>query len=152
MSFAAQTILNAAVSHALASGHFERVNGHEPKNAPGRGITAAIWAQSLGPVPAGSGLTKTTARLVLNIRIYSDMLQEPQDGIDPAVLLAVDSLMSAYSGDFELGGNVRNVDLLGQAGVPMSAEAGYQNVGGTMYRIMTITLPLIVNDVWTQNG
>lgn len=152
MSFAAQAILDAAVSHALASGHFERVNGHEPKNAPGRGLTAAIWAQSLGPVPAGSGLTRTTARLVLNIRIYSDMLQEPQDGIDPAVLRAVDALMSAYSGDFELGGNVRNVDLLGQAGIPLSAEAGYQNVGGTMYRIMTITLPLIVNDVWTQNG
>lgn len=150
MSFNAMTILEAAVSHALASGHFERVNAHEPKNAPGNGLTAALWAQSLSPVRGASGLLKTSARLVLNVRVYSNMLQEPQDAIDPAVIAAVDALMDAYSGDFELGGNVRNVDLLGQAGVPLSAEAGYLNQDGRMYRVMTITLPLIINDVWSQ--
>jgi hypothetical protein len=79
------------------------------------------------------------------------MVQEPQDAIDPGVAAAVDALMAAYSGDFEFGSNVRNVDLLGSAGVPLAAEAGYLNVSGTMYRVMTITLPLIINDLWSQS-
>lgn len=142
-------ILDGVVSHALASGWFERVNQHEPKSAPGNGITAAVWADRIEPARA-SGLQKTSARVVFNVRIYSSMLQEPQDDIDPQIMLAVDDLMTAYSGDFELGGNVRNVDLLGMGGTPLSAQAGYINVSGTMYRVMTISLPVIVNDVWDQ--
>jgi hypothetical protein len=58
--------------------------------------------------------------------------------------------MAAYSGDFELGGNVRNVDLLGQASEGLTAQAGYLEQDGKLYRVMTINLPLIVNDVWNQ--
>jgi hypothetical protein len=42
------------------------------------------------------------------------------------------------------------VDLLGQFGTPLSAQAGYVNQDGRLFRIMTITLPLVVNDVWGQ--
>lgn len=150
MSLGTQAIIDVALNHALTSGYFDRVNGHEPKNAPGNGLTAAVWIQSLRPVPSGSGLRATTGRLVVSVRIYSNMIQEPQDAIDPNIAAAVDALLSAYSGDFEFGANVRNVDLLGSAGVPLSAEAGYLNVSGTMYRVMTITLPLIINDLWSQ--
>ena len=143
-------ILDAIVSHALASGHFERVNGHEPKSAPGNGLTAAVWAQEVGPVPAGSGLQMTSGLLVFNVRLYTPMISEPQDAIDPALLAAVDALMGAYSGDFELGGNARCVDLLGQAGTPLSARAGYLEQNKTIYRVFTITLPVIVNDAWEQ--
>lgn len=145
-------ILDGVVSHALALGLFERVNTHEPKAKPGDGLTAAIWVQSIGPVPAGSGLSSTTARVVFHVRLYSNMLVEHQDEIDPTVMRAVDALFTAYSGDFELGGSVRNVDLLGQAGVPLSALAGYVNLSGGMYRVMEITLPLIVNDAWAQEA
>ncbi|MGH8883261.1 MAG: hypothetical protein ACRD0P_38960, partial [Stackebrandtia sp.] len=138
-------ILSAIVSHAMASGHFERVNSHEPKNAPGNGLTAAVWVDSIGPVRS-SGLAVTSGRLVFNVRLYSGMLQEPADAIDPNLIAATDALMSAYSGDFDLGGTVRCVDLLGQAGVPLGAQAGYISHSGTMYRVMTITLPVLVND------
>lgn len=143
-------IFEAAESHAAASGYFDRVNFHEPKNAPGHGLTCALWVQDIGPDPAATGLVSTSARLVLNVRVYAGMLQEPQDAIDPAVLIAVIGLIAAYSGDFELGGLIRNVDLLGQSGVPLSAAAGYLNQSGHLYRVMTITLPLIVSDVWVQ--
>jgi hypothetical protein len=145
-------IMNAAVSHALALGHFERVNGHEPASAPGSGLTGAVWVQEIGPVPSGSGLRATTARLVLNVRIYTSMLQEPADAIDPNMLTAVDALMSAYSGDFDLGGLVRNVDLLGQTGASLSGQAGYISQDNVLYRVFTITLPMIINDVWTQEA
>lgn len=143
-------ITDAVVSHAAASGHFERVNQHEPKNAPGNGLTCAVWVQGIAPIPQGSGLDTTSGRLLFNVRIYSNMLQEPQDGIDPNVLKAVDELMRLYSGDFTLDGLIKNVDLLGMYGMAMTAQAGYLTIGDTMYRVMTINLPLIVNDLWGQ--
>lgn len=152
MSLNLQAILDATVSHALASGYFERVNQHEPKAAPGNGISAAVWVNTIGPAVGASGLTATSGRLELNVRVMQNMLKEPQDAIEPAVLAAVDALMSAYSGDFDLGGNVRNVDLLGQAGVPLSAQAGYLPIDGKLYRAMTIVLPLIINDLWNQGA
>lgn len=144
-----RAIRDMVVTHALESGYFERVNTHEPKNSPGNGISAAIWVRSLGPVKT-SGLAQTSGLLVFNIRVTNNMLAEPQDEIDANLLDAVSGLMNLYSGDFELGGNVRNVDLLGMAGVPMSMETGYLNQDGKMLRAMVITLPLIVNDVWSQ--
>lgn len=152
MSLNLQAILDAVVSHALASGYFERVNQHEPKAAPGNGISAAVWVNNIAPAVGASGLTATSGRLELNVRVMQNMLKEPQDAIEPAVLAAVDALMSAYSGDFDLGGNVRNVDLLGQAGVPLSAQAGYLPIDGKLYRAMTIVLPLIINDLWNQGA
>lgn len=144
-------ILDAAMSHAMASGYFERVNFHEPKNKPGNGITCALWVQEIGPAQGGSGLNSTTARLALSVRVYQNFVMQPEDAIDPMVLDAVDGLMAAYSADFELGGLIREVDLLGEFGVPLSAQAGYIDVANEMHRVMTITLPLIVNDLWSQS-
>lgn len=142
--------LNAIVSHALASGLFERVNQHEPKNAPGNGLTAAIWADRVEPYALASGLAATSVKVTFNVRAYSKMLQEPQDSIDPNIVAAVDTLMNAYSGDFTLGGLVRNVDLLGQAGPGLFAQAGYIQQDSKMFRVVTISLTVVVNDVWSQ--
>ena len=150
MSVDLAPLVDAAVSHALTTGLFEKVNGHEPKSAPGSGLTAAVWAQSIGPVQS-SGLSSSSGRVELNVRIYTNMLSEPQDAIDPRMIAATSTLLSQYSGDFDLGvTGVRNVDLLGLAGVPLSAQAGYLNQDGKLYRVMTLTLPVIVNDVWDQ--
>jgi hypothetical protein len=143
-------ILDRVVSHALASGRFERVNQHEPKTAPGNGLSAAVWVDSIKPAASQSGLAATTALLVINVRIYQNMIAEPQDMIDPNVMAATDALMAAYSGNFTLGSNVRAVDLLGSAGTPMNAQAGYIQQDNRVYRAVTITLPLIINDVWSQ--
>jgi hypothetical protein len=150
MSLDTTGMLDSIVSHAMRLGLFERVNTSEPKNSPGNGLTAAVWLQMVSPVAAASGLAATSARVEFMLRIYSNMLQEPQDAIDPEILSAVDVLMGAYSGDFDLGGTVRNVDLLGAHGVGLSAVAGYLSVDNKMFRVVDVTLPLIVNDVWEQ--
>lgn len=144
-------ILDGLVSHALASGLFERVNAHEPKSAPGNGLTAAVWADEIGPDPGSSGLAATSGVVTFLVRLYTSMLSEPQDAIDPLMLSAVDTLMTAYSGDFELSGAARCVDLLGQTGKTLSAKAGYLNQDSKVYRVMTITVPVIVSDVWDQS-
>mgnify|MGYP001614483368 FL=1 len=143
-------IVDKVISHGLSLGIFDRVNFHEPKNAPGNGLTMAAWIQQVSPAPGASGLGATTGLIILNVRLYSSMTQEPQDAIDPGLISAMDVLFTAYSGDFDLGGTVRNIDLLGQFGTPLSSQAGYLEVAGKMYRIMTIALPIVVNDLWAQ--
>ena len=148
-------ILDACISHALATGLFSSVSGHDPKSknpAVGPDLTAAMWVQDIGPVPLASGLAATSGRLELTLRIYTSMLAEPQDSIDPNVLGAVDTMLAAYSGDFELGGAVRNVDLLGAAGRGLSAKAGYLNQAGKLFRVMDICLPLVISDIWSQHA
>lgn len=146
-------VLNAVVSHANRLGVLSKVTKHEPKNAPGPGLMGAIWLQSVGP--ADSGLASTSVKLVVMLRVYTPMIQSEPDRIDPAVLNAVDRFMAALTGDLTLGGLVRCIDLLGlegnRGGPPLSAEAGYLNIDTTIYRIMDVTVPIILNDVWTQS-
>lgn len=144
--------LNALISLAHSTGYFAQVNGHEPKSNPPRGgLTAAIWVQNIRP--HRSGLASTTVRVEWRQRLYTSMTAEPQDAIDPTLLEATCALMAEYSLGFTLGGLVRSVDLLGEsAGQPLSAQAGYLTIGTVMHRVMDITLPVIINDAFTQEA
>ncbi len=143
-------IINAIVSHAMSTGLFDAVNGHEPKSAPGAGITCSIWAQRIGT--ASSGQAVTSARVQFNVRLYMPFRSQPEDSIDPAMISAVDVLMDAYAGDFTLGGLVRSVDLHGAEGTPFESSAGYVTYNQQPYRIYDITLPVVVNDTWNQES
>lgn len=149
MSLQITNITDRIVSHALGLGLFEHVNQAEPKNAPGNGLTCAVWAEHIGFIRS-SGLASGSGRLVFNVRIYTNANAAPDEAIDPEMINAVDSLFAAYASDFTLGGLVRHVDLLGAHGIPLAAQAGYLLVEGGEYRVMTIELPLIVNDLWTE--
>jgi hypothetical protein len=151
MSLGARALIDAVSSHAAASGYFDSVQTHEPKSAPGTGLTFAVWLSEIGPARS-SGLASTSVRMELTGRIYKPFLSEPEDLIDPTLADAVDALLEALSGDFELGGNARSVDLLGAHGVPLSARAGYQKLDSTVYRVIDIMVPIIINDAWGQNG
>lgn len=151
MSLDITTILSAVQSQALALGYFDAVNGSEPLSPPpSPGLTCAVWVEEIGPAAGGSGLSSTSSRLALFVRLYTSMRTDPPDAIDPALMTALDALMAAYSGHFTLGGLVRDVDLLGAYGNPLAARAGYIVESGVEFRVMTITLPLIVNDLWQQ--
>ncbi len=145
-------LLDAIESKVATTGRFETVNTHEPKHAPGPRHTA-IWVQTIDPLPGASGLAATAGRIEFTQRLYSSMMAEPQDEIDPGIVENVDALMEMYSGDFDIGQRVRNVDLLGAHGRPLSAEAGYLELGqGKIFRVVDIHLPLIVNDLWQQEA
>ena len=150
MAFGAQTLFNVIESHAKASGLFDSVNTHEPKSAPGGNLHCAIYVSELKPAPIGSGLAATTGVLTIMARIYLPMKVEPQDSIDPTIAAATDTLLEDFSGDFTLSGNARNIDLLGQTGEALSARAGYITIDQTSFRSMDITIPIVVNDVFTQ--
>lgn len=151
MAINSQALMDALASHAMASGYFDRVNQHEPKSKPGRGLTCAIWVDRIEPARGRSGLAATSARVVFNVRVYTNMIQDPQDAIDPDVMIATDALFEAYSSDFQLGGEAAYVDLMGTTqGHPLFAQSGYINIDNFVYRVMTITVPIVVNDAWSQ--
>lgn len=152
MSIGISALIDALTSHGAAAGYFDSVQGHEPKSAPGTGLTYAVFLSALAPVAAASGLAATSARVELTGRIYKPFMSQPEDLIDPNVTDAADALMTAYSGDFDLGGHARNVDLLGAHGTPLSARAGYQTIDKTVFRVLDITIPIIVSDAWTQGA
>lgn len=139
-------------SFAMSTGYFDRVNQHEPKNAPGRGLTCAMWIDRIQPARGQSGLVATTARVTFNVRVYTSMLQNPQDMIDPNVMAASDALFEAYSSHFTFNGDAAWIDLMGATqGHPLEAQSGYINIDNKVYRVMTISVPCIVNDAWPQS-
>lgn len=151
MAIQSQDLIDRIASHAMTLGLFDRVNQHEPKNKPGRGLTCAVWVDRIEPARGRSGLASTDARVTFNVRVYTTMLQNPQDAIDPAVMDAVDLLFEAYSGDFQLGDESRWIDLLGATqGHPLFAQSGYINIDNIVFRVMTITVPVIVQNAWAQ--
>lgn len=143
-------IFDNVISDAQMSGYFEKVNGHEPKQAPITGMTAAIWADSIDPLPGASGLAWTAGRIVFICRIYQNMLSEPQDSIDPRVMKAVSNLMRRYQGDFDFNGSIRNVDVLGAFGSALRAQAGYVEIDTKLFRIVDITIPCVIDAIWSQ--
>lgn len=152
MSFdaaAVDTLVNNINSHAAKLGIFRAVAFHEPKASPGSGLRFAAWADRIEPVP-GSGLSATSGYVVAMGRIFGNMLQKPEDDIDPRIMKAATTLLAAYSGDFDFGATVRAVDLLGMYGEKLRCQAGYLDVGQGSYRIMDIFIPVIINDMWTQ--
>lgn len=150
MSLDVTGIVAAVQSHAQQIGGIETVVTNEPKSAPGNGISAAIWAEGITPVPANSGLNSVSVLLVLMVRVMKPMLSLPYGGIDPDLLTAASSLMNAYAGAFTLGGEVQSIDLLGRYGTKMAGKAGYITLDKSMFRVIDISLPLVINDVWTQ--
>jgi hypothetical protein len=143
------TMINNVVSHAERLGIFEYVATHEPKSAFLAGTYLGIWVQTIDPIQA-SGLSATSGRVVLFARIYTSFIQKPEDDIDRDILTACATLLNAYTGDFDFGATLRMVDLLGAYGTSLNAKAGYVTIDQKIYRIMTISIPLIFNDMFTM--
>lgn len=142
-----ENLISAVTSQAQALGVFDAVNGHQPTDVPNTGMTCAVWAQVMAPDPEASGLAATAASVELNVRLYMALNPQAPDTIDPQMMNAASQLLGAYNGDFTLDGLVRDIDVL-QA----RADAGYMDQAGQILRVITITLPIVINDLWTQSA
>lgn len=152
-----RAILAPILDHAAASGLFDSSQRHEPKRAPSVGTAFAMWVDKIDPIPS-SGLDTTSMRLTVLGRVYGSMLAEPQDDIDPDLSDAVGALIGALVGDLELNGPdgtgpsvCRSIDVRGIHGVPLAAQAGYVEQDKALYRIYTITIPVLIDDVWSES-
>jgi hypothetical protein len=144
--------MDALISHASATGHFTSVNSTDIGSTPGNdGITVVIWPRSVNPIPERSGLASTSVAVTFMVRFFHALNSDPLGEIDSDMIDATDALLNSYSGDFTLGGVVAEVDLLGEHGDPLGMDSGYVELADDKkFRVVDITVPLIINDVWTQ--
>lgn len=132
-------------SYAQQLGIFQGVDLHDPWNAPGNQMFCSINLGPTRPLAAASGMTAVSGQVMLVIRVWSSALQKPLDGIDPALLSAVCSLMGALAGGFTLNESVRNVDLFG-----MSAQPAYVDFEGKPFRVVEISVGIVINDMFAE--
>lgn len=148
-------LVDKLATAAMSLGQFEEVQGHEPRNAPGVGTTCCIWVTRREPIQS-SGLASTSVRVETMHRLYRNALADTNlDIIETEMQDAADALVEYYTGHFQLGdvtGAVRMVDLLGAYGAPLGYVSGYLNVSGTQYRVIDVTVPLILNDQFDQEA
>lgn len=151
-----------ARDHAARVGKFARVNGHEYKHAPGGGLSATVWFDKMRPADK-SGMAATSVAVTLQVRIYAPLLREGQsssvgmsvqDELDPQIMDAVSALCASYVAGFTLGGLVRCVDVRGGegSGGELSADSGYADIDKVLHRIVTISVPLVINDLWPESA
>jgi len=151
MAIDSAALFNALTSFAASSGQFDSVTGHEPKAAPApTGVSCSVWVSDLRPIQS-SGLASVSMRIEFTMRVYTSMLQEPQDGIDPRVLGATDAIFSALAGNFDIDVNgVRYIDVFGSDGEQLRAVAGFADQDGKKFRVMEVFVPVVLNDVYSE--
>lgn len=145
-------IFDAVVSDIQRSGYFDKVNEHEPKRAPQSRtrLNAAVWPQAIDPIQEISSLKNTGGRIVFTLRMYHNMITGQPDMLERLMVKATSNLIRRYSADFTFEGMIRNVDLLGAYGVALAAQAGYIEHDKVNFRVMDLTIPCLVNNIWPQ--
>lgn len=149
MTIDTRAMRDALVTHAQALGVFQSVLAHEPKSKPGPKCSLSLWSGPARPVPS-SGLASTSILWVWQGRITLAMLTEPQDDIDSVIMDAAFALLTSLSAGFTLGGLVRNIDLLGANGIPLAGDTGYHTHDNVAFRAFGLTIPLVINDAFSQ--
>lgn len=146
--------MDALTSAALRTGRFDAVNGVDIGSTPSSGgIVAVVWPRRIRALPGGSGLNTTSTSIVFMMRLFAAMNADPMGEIDPAMIAATDDVMNLLSGGFTLDGLINYVDLLGEHGDALGSDSGFLKLNENQtFRIVDITIPFIVHDVWTQEA
>jgi|TARA_R110002020_G_scaffold54717_3_gene152403 hypothetical protein len=142
MAFDITKTINAIASFLEARGEFSLVQIGEPKSPPQGEMSAAIFASDASVV--GVTLQTTVEVHEVTIRIYRNMMDEPEEDNEIRTSQAVTGITSDLLSDYDLSSSVRNISI-GEYGRTLSANWGYMDVGGTMYRSVDISVPFIVD-------
>ncbi len=145
-----ETILDKVVSHAASLAVFDSVLSYESVGSSGNSVDCNVWLNDIVTIPGG--LDQTSVCMTFNVSIMSPLLSEPYEDTDKRMAQCLDALMTAYNGDFTLGDTIRNVDILGQFTQGITVTAGYAAIDNTKYRVLMISLPLLVDAVWEQDS
>jgi len=142
MAFDITTTINMVASFLEKRGEYTNVQIGEPKSPPVGDLSAAVFVASASVV----GLTLQTTIEIheITVRLYRNMLEEPEEDNEIRISQAVTGIVSDLLGDYDLGASIRNI-AVGEYGQSLSATYGYLDLGGTMYRMVDITVPLLVD-------
>lgn len=136
------TTLQVVTSHLKVGGRYDHVQIGEPKEPPTGQLTACVI---MSGVRTPETVLDAPVRVYdLLVRLYMSML-DPGTDTETRMARTVGETLEDFEGDFTLGGNVRAVDFGGVYGASVEARWGYVEVGGKMYRMCDISVPLIVD-------
>lgn len=118
---------------------------------PPVGMSVQIYAiPPWKPLKERSGLRTTSMLTTWAARMLTPIGTPPADDLDMNLLTAYSTVMNVLVGGFTLNGQVEQLDLLGAYGVGMPMDPQYLQMGGDVYRAMTLTLSLVLDDVWEE--
>jgi len=139
MAVKIKAVLQNFQSKLEAMGRFASVSIGQPTSPPNSPHAAVDLERYEN---AGTTLSGTIERRIVRVRIYHILpTQEPSADLEFLLDDIVAEFMEDVWGDFDLGGVVRNVEPLGTG-----VNFGYLQVAQTWFRIVDISLPMIVDD------
>lgn len=147
---AIETLLSDVASGVMSLGMFQEVLRHEPKSKPQHDMTFAFFVDSIKPSRLISGVDATAGMVTLMGRAYVSFLTKPEDDVDAQLLNGVSAIIDGLTGSFTLGHSVVAVDLIGMDSSGLSAQMGYTTVDSTVFRICDLTIPVLIDNLWTQ--
>lgn len=145
-----EQLIDGVSSVILGTGVVDTVNAGDVMSLPGNGLHAAVYMGYFEAAGKESGLASVSLRVNLLVRIHGPVHAEPTDEIDPGLLRALAVIGKAYLAGFSLDGLVRAIDVFGSNGQRMTGQFGYLDVQEGTRRVLTITLPVVVDKVWEQ--
>lgn len=143
----AEALFASVQSAAQGLGLLQKVDTHEPENAPGVRLYCSITLGQLKAEAAASGLASVSGSITLNVSIWSWSMQRPLNDVDPEVLATMCALINELAGEFTLGGTVRNIDLFS-----LVASPGWIDFEGKQFRVMTLPVPIVINDMFAEEA
>src|SRR3990172_3894021 len=102
MPFNVRPTLEAMLSYLQASGRVQHAQIGEPKAPPSSGSSAAIYMNNARITKVTLG-GSTIEQHVVTIRLYRNMLAEPEGENEYALSQAVAEISDDLLGDFDLG-------------------------------------------------
>ena len=153
MAFNIKSTLDAIASHVARTGYAAQVQVGEPTSPPEAvdKLFVAIYMNSASVVELTLG--NTTELHPATVRLYRRAAFGQGDdagAVEAEMALAVSQVSSNLIGEFDLGETVRAIDVGGTYGTPVTATWGYVSINNTMFRIVDLVIPLIVDDSATQ--
>jgi hypothetical protein len=125
--------------------YFSTVEIGEPKSPPADQYASAyIWMDSVTTVQAS--LNGSIEVYLTTVRLMTGLFEEPIELIETQTAEAYSKASEALFANFSLDNKIRNIDAAGQYGASYGGTWGHLDLGGNLYRIVDITLPLIVDD------
>jgi hypothetical protein len=128
----------------------ETVNGGDNIHVVGAGLRASVSPERIASPPGSSGLDSASVVLTVRVRLFDRVFPTPVDEFSTDLLKAIGKVCGAYLGGFTLGGLVRDIDLHGRHGQAMTVQAGYMDVPDGTCRVMTLLLPLVIDNAWEE--
>ena len=156
MVFDSRMTLKKVEGFLAASGYFTSVGIGERKTPPsGDSLSADIWLKSMRVIRLYCNGGTAESHVIL-IRIYRDLFALPIGDTEYILAKTVQQVLSdilsaihsfSYIFPIDWGANIDSGGRMGQA---LRTDWGHVNIGGKMFRVADITLPLCVDDSATM--